>query len=39
MADERDSVKIGQYLIAEKIQYQNEEMEAEQGKNYDMKKK
>ena len=39
MQDERDSVRIGQYLIAEKIQFQNAEMEAEQGKNYDMKKK
>ena len=27
--DDRDSVKLGQYLIGEKIQYQNQEMEAE----------
>ena len=37
--DDRDSVRLGQYLIGEKIQYLNDEMEAEQGKNYDLKKK
>jgi hypothetical protein len=29
MQDERDSVRIGGYLIAEKIMFQNAEMEAE----------